>query len=85
VLARRGSIQEAERLAREAVRLVEQTDWLQGHADALMDLAEVLRLAGRSQNAAESLRQALQLYDHKGNLVLAAKARNGLRELARNR
>jgi class 3 adenylate cyclase/tetratricopeptide (TPR) repeat protein len=85
VLARRGSIQEAERLAREAVRLVEQTDWLQGHADALMDLAEVLRLAGRTQNAAESLRQALQLYDHKGNLVLAAKARNGLRELARNR
>ena len=50
-----------------------------------LDPEYVARLAGRTQNAAESLRQALQLYDHKGNLVLAAKARNGLRELARNR
>jgi class 3 adenylate cyclase/tetratricopeptide (TPR) repeat protein len=83
VLARRGSIQQAEGLAREAVGLAEQTDWLKGHGDALVDLAEVLRLTSRTQDAAGALRQALRLYDHKGNLVLAAKARNALSALAR--
>jgi class 3 adenylate cyclase/tetratricopeptide (TPR) repeat protein len=81
VLARRGSIQEAERLARAAVELAEQTDSLKGHGDTLMDLAEVLGLAGRSQEAAEAIHQALKLYDQKGNLVLAAKARSLLSEL----
>jgi tetratricopeptide (TPR) repeat protein len=81
VLARRGSIQEAERLARAAVELAEQTDSLKWHGDALMDLAEVLGLAGRSQEAAEAIHQALKLYDQKGNLVLAAKARSLLSEL----
>ena len=76
VLARRGSIQEAERLARAAVELAEQTDWLEGHGDALMSLAEVLSLAGRPQEAAATVHQALKLYDQKGNLVLAAKARS---------
>jgi hypothetical protein len=76
-------IQQAEGLAREAVGLAEQTDWLKGHGDALVNLAEVLRLTGRTQDAAGALRQALRLYDHKGNLVLAAKARNALSALAR--
>jgi hypothetical protein len=39
VLAPRGSVQEAKRLALEAVGIGERTDWLQGHADALLDLA----------------------------------------------
>jgi hypothetical protein len=81
VLARRGSIQEAERLAGAAVELAEQTDSLKGHGDTLMDLAEVLGLAGRSQEAAEAIHEALKLYDQKGNLVLAAKARSLLSEL----
>jgi hypothetical protein len=41
----------------------------------------VLGLAGRSQEAAEAIHQALKLYDQKGNLVLAAKARSLLSEL----
>jgi hypothetical protein len=49
--------------------------------DALMVLAEVLRLAGRLREAAEGMQQALKLYDQKGNLVLAAKARSRLSEL----
>ena len=81
VLARRGSIPEAERLARAAVRLAEQTDALEDHGTALMDLAEVLRRADRPQEAVEAMHQALKLYDQKGNLVLAAKARSLLSEL----
>jgi hypothetical protein len=49
--------------------------------DALMVLAEVLCLAGRLREAAEAMQQALKLYDQKGNLVLAAKARSRLSEL----
>ena len=47
VLARRGELQEGERLAREAVARAEETDMLNAHADALIDLAEVLALAGQ--------------------------------------
>ena len=47
-----------------------------------MVLAEVLRVAGRPREAAEDIGQALKLYDRKGNLVLAAKARSVLSELA---
>jgi tetratricopeptide (TPR) repeat protein len=82
VLARRGSIPEAERLARAAVRLAEQTDALEDHGTALMVLAEVLRRADRLQEAAQAIGQALRLYGQKGNLVLAAKARSMLSELA---
>ena len=47
LLARRGELEEGERLAREAVALAEETDMLNVHGDALLDLAEVLALAGR--------------------------------------
>jgi hypothetical protein len=46
-----------------------------------MDLAEVLDLADRPQEATEAMHQALKLYDQKGNLALAAKARSLLSEL----
>ena len=42
---------EAETLAREAVTLVDSTDTLVGQGDALYDLAEVLELAGRREEA----------------------------------
>jgi tetratricopeptide (TPR) repeat protein len=83
VLAPRGSVQEAKRLALEAVGIGERTDWLQGHADALLDLAGVLQLAGRSRDATDAARHALALYDQKGNLVLARKARRMVHELGR--
>src|SRR5206468_2854648 len=82
LLARRGSVQEAERLATQAVRLAAGSDWLQGHGDALMDLAEVLASAGRSRGAADAARHAAGLYERKGNLVLAGRARRRLAELA---
>jgi class 3 adenylate cyclase/tetratricopeptide (TPR) repeat protein len=71
VLARRGEVEEGERLAREAVALAAETDMLNMHADALVDLAEVLALAGRDPRA--ELDEALALYERKGNLVMAER------------
>jgi tetratricopeptide (TPR) repeat protein len=73
VLARRGELDEAVRLAREAVALLGETDMLNAHADGLLDLAEVLALAG--QDARGELEQALALYERKGNLVMAERTR----------
>ena len=79
LLARRGEFEEGERLAREAVALGEETDMLNAQAGALIDLAEVLALAG--QDARAELDQALALYDRKGNLVMAERTRSRLAEL----
>jgi hypothetical protein len=47
---------------------------LNTHADALVDLAEVLTLAG--QNAQAELDRALALYERDGNLVMAERTRS---------
>jgi predicted ATPase/class 3 adenylate cyclase len=78
VLVNQGRAEEAERLAREGVRLAEQTDWLDRHADALVDLAEVLRRAGRPHHATPLLQQALRLHDQKGNRVGVQRTRDQL-------
>jgi class 3 adenylate cyclase/tetratricopeptide (TPR) repeat protein len=72
LLARRGDIEDAERLAREAMALAAGTDYLDLRAKAAADLAEVLRLAGRSQEAAAMLKEAIRLHEQKGNLAAAA-------------
>lgn len=81
VLAKRGNFAEAEDLAREAVGYTEETDFLNESAGALMDLAEILCSAKRQPEAIPSVQQALSLYDRKGNVVSAAKARKLLEKL----
>jgi class 3 adenylate cyclase/tetratricopeptide (TPR) repeat protein len=78
VLSARGMHDGAEALAREATTLAAQTDDVNMRADALLDLAEVLRAAGRAPEGAPYLRQALELFDAKGNEVAAARARASL-------
>jgi len=73
VLARRGEPEAAEELAREAIAFVEQSDFLPAHAEALMDLAEILRLAGRPEEAVPVLKEALRLHNLKGNVVSATR------------
>ena len=75
VLARRGRLEEAERVATEAIELAAGSDMLGMQAGALLDLAGVLRLAGRDGEAALLARQALALAERKGHLVAAAQAR----------
>jgi tetratricopeptide (TPR) repeat protein len=78
VLANRGEHAEAERLAREAVAGIEQTDSLTFQGDAWCDLAEVLAAAGREQDAAAALREALDRYERKQNIPMARQVRERL-------
>jgi tetratricopeptide (TPR) repeat protein len=81
VLARRGEIEAGEKLLREALVLAQEADTLNENAEAHMDLAEVLDLAGRREEAGAEVEQALALYERKGNVVLAERARAKLDEL----
>ncbi len=65
-LARRGELNEALLLARNAVRLAEPTDLVIDHADARAALASVLSLAGRSDEADAESDRAADLYERKG-------------------
>jgi class 3 adenylate cyclase/tetratricopeptide (TPR) repeat protein len=78
VLASRGTHDEAERYAEDAVRLAGATDALDLHGNALIDLADTLALAGRNQEAAARVADALRLYELKGNKVSADRARERL-------
>jgi class 3 adenylate cyclase/predicted ATPase len=82
LIVKGGATREAQRLAREAVALAEQTDWLNHHGDALVDLAAVLQVAGRVEGEIEALEAALDLYDRKHNLVAADRVGARLAELA---
>jgi tetratricopeptide (TPR) repeat protein len=73
-LARRGQASRGEEIARNAVRIAAATDYLEMHADALMDLAEVVHLQGRAGEAVQHLQQALELYRRRGNAQSAARA-----------
>ncbi|MGH2817544.1 MAG: hypothetical protein ACRDJS_03665 [Actinomycetota bacterium] len=80
-LARLGLYDEAEHHATEAVRLASATDLLNLHAQAMVALTEVLRLAGRKSDAASALKTALDLHQQKGNIVAEARAASPLDEL----
>jgi predicted ATPase/DNA-binding SARP family transcriptional activator len=81
VLARRREFEAAEALAREAVLLAAESDLSMSHGDALMDLAEVLQLVGHRPEAADAVREAIPLYEHKEHELAAARARERLAEL----
>jgi predicted ATPase len=79
ILASRGESAASSELAREAVELIEGTDALNMRASSLLSLARALAAAGRSEDAAKSAAEAVRLYEAKGNVVSAAKARALLR------
>jgi tetratricopeptide (TPR) repeat protein len=72
LLARRGEVESGEVLAREATALAARTDLLDLRAHAVADLAEVLRLAGRPEEAAAAVQEAIRLHEQKGNIAAAA-------------
>jgi class 3 adenylate cyclase/predicted ATPase len=82
LLARRGGFAEAEELAREAIALVEETDFVNIRADTRMDLADVLEVSGKKDEAASVVEEAIRLYERKGNVVSAGRARKLLSELS---
>jgi tetratricopeptide (TPR) repeat protein len=82
VLVRSGLSDAAEALAREACALIERVDSPSTRANSLMDLAEVLALSGKTQEAIPLLTEAVLLHERKGNLVTAERARAVLGQLA---
>jgi DNA-binding SARP family transcriptional activator/tetratricopeptide (TPR) repeat protein len=82
LLARRGDLAPAEALAREVVALTEASDALNHRAKAQLDLAEVLRLGGRHEEAARTVEDAIAVYREKGNVAGASLAASVLAGLA---
>ena len=75
VSAGRGHISDGEQLASEAVRLSPPA-MPNLRADLLVGWAEVLRARGDRNSADSVVREAIQLYERKGNVVSAARARS---------
>jgi tetratricopeptide (TPR) repeat protein len=80
ILARRGELEEAESLAREAIEIIDRSDELSHQGDLRVGLAEVLRLAGRTDEAIPVLQEALERYEQKENRVSADATRALLAE-----
>jgi class 3 adenylate cyclase/tetratricopeptide (TPR) repeat protein len=77
IAARRGRLTEAQSLARDALAISEEIDFINDQADLLMDAAEVYNMTGDHSQAAELLDRAVELYARKENFVSrrAAEAR----------
>jgi hypothetical protein len=63
------------------VTIGDDTDLLDEQGATYADLGEVLLLAGKLDEAAAALEQALERYDRKGNLVMAGRVRDRLSAL----
>jgi class 3 adenylate cyclase/predicted ATPase len=82
VRARRGEAERAEELVREAAELGEPTDMLDMKADTMLDLGRVLELSGRRDDASAALRRAIELFEQKGNVLMAGRTQAWLDELS---
>jgi DNA-binding SARP family transcriptional activator len=80
VAARAGKSGEAAALIIEAQRLADETDALNCRAKVLLDSSEVSRRAGKPEDAGRTLTQAIELFDQKGNVIAARRARALLAE-----
>jgi tetratricopeptide (TPR) repeat protein len=83
VLASRGNLDEALGLAREAVSWYEDSDFINLHGDALMDLSEVLEMSGDHAAALAAAREGLSKHQQKGHVPAIARARTRVAELQR--
>jgi DNA-binding SARP family transcriptional activator len=81
VLARQGAHRKAQRLALEAADLAARTDALSDHGNVLLDVSEVLLLAGKESEAAPYVEQGLELFERKCDRPSAEAARARLSEL----
>ena len=81
VLARRGALEDAEAVIREALGLIGRAEEPDSKAAVLADLAEVLALAARREDAIDALEDAASIFESKGNVVSAARARNRIDSL----
>jgi len=73
ILARRGDVELAETVVRDAVLLADATDGLNRRAKVYRDLGEVLSIAAREAEATAAFDHAVALYERKGNVAGAAR------------
>ena len=66
ILARRGEAGEAEELARAAVSIVQNAEAPHLTADALVELASVLQIVGKIDEARRTAGEAVELFRRKG-------------------
>jgi class 3 adenylate cyclase len=81
LLARRGDIGVGEALAREALARALASEYSESKVEAYLSLGEVLRLAGRPDEAEEAFKSALTILERKGWQLSADAARAKLAEL----
>jgi class 3 adenylate cyclase/predicted ATPase len=83
VMALRGDAEGGLALLQEAVGRAEPTDFLEMRGDVQLALAEVARAANRPDDATAAATHALELYERKGHVIGAERARAflGQREL----
>jgi tetratricopeptide (TPR) repeat protein len=75
VLASRNELADAERLARQALEMFADAEAPLNQGDVWMTLAQILLLADRTAEAEQAARQALALYERKGNVPATASTR----------
>jgi tetratricopeptide (TPR) repeat protein len=83
LLARRGERAMAIELATAAADMASRGADIEVHADALLDLAEVLAIAGGEKAPEPPLQEALAIFTRKGDVVSADLTRSKLAELER--
>ena len=74
IMARVGNTMIAEELARTALEMARRTESPGLLADTLAELASVMQLGGKPDEARQAVGEAINLYRAKGNLVSAARA-----------
>jgi tetratricopeptide (TPR) repeat protein len=82
VLARRGDFERADELLREAMEIIEPTDYVILQLDLAFARAEVDRLAGRPEAERVVLEAALSVAELKQNLVAVDRMRARLAEIS---
>jgi DNA-binding SARP family transcriptional activator len=79
ILLHRGALADAETLIRDATVLTAASDHLDNRAHVLLVQSRVLHALDRTGEAAEATNQAIELFERKGNVVAADRARAGSR------
>ncbi len=80
LLARRGDVEGALRIAQAGIDLAVRSDYLDETARAWADLAEVYRLAGRPEEAAAAVDEAIRIHERKGDVASVALLRRSVGE-----
>lgn len=75
LLARHGEGGEALRQVHAALAIIAESDQVDLQGKGLLDLAEIQALLGDDEGARRSLEEAGRLFEEKGNVVMAARAR----------